>query len=370
MHIANGADDAVLVAELVWKEDYLSAITLLRRLAERGQATEAVCWVAKILRAMPEYKDFVVDVLVLNLERAGKQAYVKDVGYRRYVEILYSRALQGLEKSGFNDEARHLREVLECFAGGDEFDFVFSADEVENMVAENLSQNVNAGDYVFENNDEVTCSIFEGAIVDDGAENVVAEVDEVVSADKEELVVDEDISENVEAVDGISESEAEVDFGALSKLLVENSVNEKKVEDVARGVVESVAVLNKEDNVGLSEDLNEHKININNVLNITPNEVDEHFEKMKKITSDAIRKAEYQVQKLKGQINSNPKAADTIAKIKDTMRHVSEKSVHKVSESVNVVSESVQKVSDLAPAVQKLKGLAGKFKFKKKNGQD
>ncbi len=329
--------DAVRVAELVWGEDYLAAVTLLRAMAEKGQAAEAAGWAAKILRALPEYKAYLADVLALNLDKVCGQAYAQDDGYRRYIGILYSSAAQSLEQSGFTTEAERLRGLTECFCRGDELHPVSAASEPENATEESLNEDVKIDDYISVNTKELSDFVAEIQISEESdpvttPQNAFPETEEPVLS-VADIAEEYEISEPV-----IQETQPE------PKDIVEADIEaDAAVEET---IVPPVDTITEDDD----------KINIDNILNINPHEIDEHFEKMKQLTSEAVRKAERQVQKLKNKIHGSPKTAETLAMIKNRVRQASAKSVRKMAE--------------LAPAMQKLKGFAGKFKFKKKDAQN
>jgi len=60
-----------------------------------------------------------------------------------------------------------------------------------------------------------------------------------------------------------------------------------------------------------------NKININNILKLKPKDVDKHFEKIKEITSSAIKRAEEQANKIKDKVNeTNITSSPSVEKIK------------------------------------------------------
>ena len=62
---------------------------------------------------------------------------------------------------------------------------------------------------------------------------------------------------------------------------------------------------------------NSRKININNILNIKPEEVDKHFEQIKNIASSAFKKAELHAKQIKEKVeNTDLASSASVEKIK------------------------------------------------------
>lgn len=348
---ARHSGDAVQVAELVWAEEYLAAVTLLRALAEKGQAAEAAGWAAKILRALPEYKAYLIDVLALNLNRIDNRPCALDEGYRRYIEILYRSAAGNLDQSGFYLEGKALRQRLEefcsgrkavvasmmCEEAGEKTD-VAAVETAEDVAGEQLNQNDAIDMQEFENTEYDSLADSEGGnFVTENNDGNQAAFDILCALDEAEPVVM--TAPGKHELPEAATVEILPDTQAPLGLAVENAMD---TEAAALG----------------GEQVNDFddKININNILNINSDEIDEHFEKIKQVTAEAVKKAEHQVQRLKNKIHGSPKTSQTVSRIKETVRQASAK--------------SVRKMSDLAPSMHKLKGLAGKFKLKKNNAQD
>ncbi len=379
--------DAVLVADLVHHRQHAQAMAALHILAEKAEAAEVVGFVPQILRYKPEYKTEAVKLMALNLQQLRCKSYAEDAGYRHYIAVLYQQAACGMAKVGFTTEAEMLLQKLEA-AGFEvvspkvlpkqvvfEYNALMMPAEVAEVCVAKPEQVISQDNFA---DDAVDCT--------DVAEEPLAEVKEVVTSmpdvhetieapvketprqevltatDVEEAVAfDAEKTETVSAKEMVTAEAEEVNEAEEISVVEPEGVTEFAAPAAAEEILpqlperENTAPELPETSAETSNiqaaDTNE-EVNINKILNINVNEIDKHFEQIKQITAETVKKAELQAEKLKNKVQGRKITADSLIKIKEIVQNTS--------------NLSKQKVISLAPKIQKLKSYASKFLKKDK----
>lgn len=352
---------AVWVAELVHGGQYDEAVNVLRILAERAEAAEAACFVAQILHHKPEYKTQIVDLLTLNLQRLGRRAYAHDAGYQQYIVILYQEAARGLAKISFTTEAELLLVQLKHYSSTYCLDDVLCASYPENNILSqpderDVFDNINgdmSSEQPIKNNDvlEIREERLDDVVLAE-EETIVAPDVPVLEPVNEEVKVEsitiepEDVNpEDLVPVQPTIEvaqikPEPELSVAQVAEGLQPETLSPELKEEPTRQVspqpVESTP-----------QSSNYEKININKILNINSDEIDKHFEQIKQITAEAVKKAEVQAEKLKEKVRSQKITAFSLNKIKE-------------------IGQSTSVQTAIAPAMQKIKSFAKFWKKEEK----
>lgn len=347
------------VLELIKLGQVKSAVLVLQQLANKGQALGCIGYLSWLLTSAKGAEQLIAEILVCNLHEMQKQKVKADFEEKRkaYIAQFYLTAVEVFSDAKRPEEAILLMKSLSeggFFEGmRDNPDYLIYVmnellidcpDFKEQLIdiARSLDLRVleEKGSLVIAQTKEKTLSfarhhvenlikdtkkfdfhhIFEKMRLDDNeVDDKGQQVNDIFNAEEQGVSTQsEDLSTGENKVSDVELNEPEsVKENEIVLKDVEGTVSEEKKDDLPLPDLPQQAVPeNEEPQIGkkdeilrwevkeTAEDEDDNKININNILDIKPDEVDKHFSKIKRITDAAIRSAEDKAHAIRNKVRN------------------------------------------------------------------
>ncbi len=345
-----------------------SAILVLKMLARYGQATMMTCYLNCLLPLAKDTEDELLQILCTNLAAVKKNAVeYMNLAYQEYVARFYLQAVRAfIDDEKYVQGVALLKEMVlqHWFDGLSDLvpDFMVLANRV-------LEVDDNSRDDLLSISNILNLSVFdEGGVCRIGygkGENLYFSGK---SFGADNIAFSNYKSENNNEYASYSVSEQSLED---EKVLTEDVENDGNGEEISK--------INETD---YNEVIDEQKDIKNNILDVNPNDIDEHFEQIKQMADTAIQEETVihagQIHTNQGQsIESNNvnDVGDGISRESaEDLLNVSSRDVDNPFEYIkNLADTTVRKVEKLrdnikeAHALAKIKWLANKIKFLHKN---
>ena len=329
--------------ELINLRQYKSAVKVLAELAKRGKATEMISFLHRLLPNVKGAESMILSMLKLNLKAIKqKDFFENDLVFREYPARLYVlgiyefiecglykeafillsdvvnkgwvKGFDDLEKKCFNiakllkekdEELSSVDDIINLF--GDKYDvseeFITDAkdlidDEKKHGFSVKNIFNINKKEDTIkdENIGEFVEAFYDANIVENKVEEVKVFDEEVLSSELYLNDKDGKAEEAVESVEGIESVENVV----VEEVVINN------IEEVKEDVKDLAMASNSKAGGNPKSEIEEwetafdeatrpntkRRINFENILKISSSDVDKHFEKIKEVTTLAIKRAE------------------------------------------------------------------------------
>ncbi len=307
----------VFALELVNLKQLRTAAKILIALAKRGRATELVSFLHRLLPDANGSETMIMSILKLNLKKLRKREFFDlDEVFREYPARLYVVGIkQFIEYKFYKEATTLLVELIKdgWISGFD--DLILQCRDIMNILIDNDKEVV----------DEI-CDVARDLnleVCEDDGRVYIGEVKNnpisIFSKKAKDKLSDMILGNNTENV---------LDNENIEDDVLINDVREHEKEEIAINLTESISSWDngKEDEIngGKSSD-----VNYDEILSINDEEIENHFNEIKNITSQAIKRVEQKTSEIIKRVDDKdveiPKGLDKIKKLKEKFTFLKKK---------------------------------------------